>query len=456
MENKNFLSASGFACTIQRIIYADSIFLIWLRRLFLIYICAAGLINISFSVQSLLIPYVYKKDFIQEYLLAKATLAGVSAYLPLPDLAQRFIGHIANPIFPHPTPHPPPVAVIAWPLGFLDYQTAAIVWFLFEIICIALSLSIILQWFRVKKRFRILCISLCAVFAWNPFWEELVFGQLMSLLLLLLLLSWHYLRANCPIRGGFFLGLIISVKFVGWPIVLLMALKKRHLSAAMSIATIAAINAASMLVLGYEAVYYYYTKVVGDVSTLYRSHVSNFSLWGFGWRLFDGTGSQVIAGATAPPILVSPTLARAIALILPLSLLIVGLILARRMHDFDAAFSIMICVSILINPIAWVHYMILLLLPLLVVGRRLIENYFPRIENYVVVITGLFLLVSDRRWHELAVKLGGQVGIDNHAFVNPWILSILTMIPAFLILALIWLLNRLASISKRMEISNTI
>lgn len=440
---------SGFAQIIQRFISADSRAFIWLKRLFVIYLCVAGLINISFSAQALLKPYVYKKDFIQEYLLAKATLSGVNPYLPLPDLAQQFIGRLPNPIFPHPTPHPPPVALIAWPLGFMDYQAAAIVWFVFEIICIALSLSILLKWSRVKRRFCILMIGLLAIFVWNPFWEELVFGQLMTILLLLLLLSWQSFCVGCPIRGGVLLGIVISLKLVVWPILLFLALINNWRAVFASITAILMINVASMLLLGYETILLYYCSVGGMISKLYRGFVSNFSLWTVGFRLFEGTGSPVIAGATAPPIFMSAVLAHCVAVVLPLILLIVGLILALRSHDFDISFAIMICVSILVNPIAWVHYLILALFPLWVIAQTLLRYHFPRTETHVTIICGLLLLISHRRLHDFAVSLSATSAIGDSVSVNPWILVIFTMLPAILVLTLIWLLYRMALISKK-------
>jgi hypothetical protein len=220
-------------------------------------------------------------------------------------------------------------------------------------------------------------------------------------------------------------------------------LKKNWRAAGFSIAAIIAMNAASMLLLGYETVFFYYTEVGSMVSWLYRAHVSNFSLWSLGWRLFEGNGSLILAGAVAPPIFMSVVLARGIAVILPLLVLIVGLALAHRSSGFDTAFSIMICVSILVNPVVWIHYLILALLPLCVIARGLLEHHFPKTETNIAVICGLLLLVSVRRWYNPSVMLGVQSDIGSDAFVNPWILVIFTMLSALLILILIWLLYRL-------------
>lgn len=208
--NPTSFTRSYIGSLLQHLIYANSRRIIWLRRLIVIYFPAVGLFNIIFAAQSLHKPYVYQKDFIQEYLIAKATLAGISPYHPLPYLAQYFLGPLPKPIFPHPTPHPPPVAIIAWPLGLMTYPKAAIAWFLFELTCILWSLCILLKWSTNTIRARVLIFLLPAIFTWNPFWEELVYGQLMSLLLLLLLLTWQALRSNQFICGGILLGIAVS------------------------------------------------------------------------------------------------------------------------------------------------------------------------------------------------------------------------------------------------------
>ncbi len=66
-----------------------------------------GLTMLRFPMGSLVAPHVYRKDFLQEYLLARAIAEGVDPYLPIPMLADRFLGQLPVPLFPHPTPHPP-------------------------------------------------------------------------------------------------------------------------------------------------------------------------------------------------------------------------------------------------------------------------------------------------------------------------------------------------------------
>ena len=164
----------SYAAVFRRLVTARAPRFALLRRLLVVLGCVAGAVSLGFSAQSLRPPYVFMKDFIQEYLLARAMLAGVPPYLPLPDLAERFLGPLPNPIFPHPTPHPPPVGLMALPLGVLGYQQAAIAWYVFEVICVTAAVYLLLDWLGAATRVRVAIVTL-ALFAWNPFWEELLF-----------------------------------------------------------------------------------------------------------------------------------------------------------------------------------------------------------------------------------------------------------------------------------------
>jgi hypothetical protein len=51
--------------------------------------------------------------------------------------------------------------------------------------------------------------------------------------------------------------------------------------------------------------------------------------------------------------------------------------LARLARSFDTAFGILLCASIVVNPIAWDHYMVLTAIPMTIVFRRLRDVSFP-------------------------------------------------------------------------------
>src|SRR4051812_37983650 len=109
--------------------------------LILVLVCL-GIVNISKLAAAIASPDAYRKDFIQEYLLARAALQRLPAYAPLPVLAREIIGPLDRPIFPHPTPHPPAVVILALPFGFFSYRVATSLWLLMELICLYVTCSL--------------------------------------------------------------------------------------------------------------------------------------------------------------------------------------------------------------------------------------------------------------------------------------------------------------------------
>ena len=104
-----------------------------------------GVAGLWLAMQSLRPQYVYGKDFIQEYLLARAIRAGMNPYLPQRELAEAFGLELTDPTFPHPTPHPPGLALLSWPLAWFDYSLAAAAWMALELCCLVLGVGLLIE-----------------------------------------------------------------------------------------------------------------------------------------------------------------------------------------------------------------------------------------------------------------------------------------------------------------------
>jgi hypothetical protein len=417
--------------------------MVLLKYVLLFIMAIMGLVALQVNLISLLRPHVYKKDFIQEYLLAKAVLDGVDPYLYLPDLTLRLVGPVPNLILQHPTPHPPPVALLSLPLGLLSYEQAALVWFLFESACVLVAVYMLLRWLDKRPGLVLTLFVALLALAWSPFMEELVIGQLMTLLLVLLIAAWQALRAGDAIKGGVFLGCMIALKLMAWPVVIFLALRRNWRAVGAAGITALAANLAAALLMGFDRVVYFYREVSTIVSPLYRAHEGNFSAWTVGWRLFDGTGSPVLHGVQAPPLVSAPALARYVSFAAPVVLLGAGLALALRARSFDASFGVLVCVSILVNPVAWSHYLILASIPLVILGRRLLDLGLPRKESYALLALCLLLLIPRTELRRIILLLGGQELVAGASPDVPFASALLSFIPALAVLGLLWLVWRL-------------
>jgi hypothetical protein len=421
--------------------------MVLLKYIFLLSVTIMSLLGLKFILRSLQNPFIFRKDFLQEYLLARAVLDGVNPYLSLPELAQRFMISVPNWGLQHPTPHPPPVILISLPLGLLSYENAAVVWFLFEILCFGAGVYFLLHWLHERSGFVITAVTILLIFAWGPLQDELALGQLMALMLVILIGVWKALRSGNHIRGGVLLGCSIALKLIAWPIIVFLLFRKNWRAVIATGITLITANFGVALIIGVDRVLHYYLKVGKTVTPLYRAYSGNFSIFTIGWRLFEGTGSPVLFGLEAPPLVAAPDVAPYVSIAVSLAVLVVGFTMALRTKSFDISFGIMVCMCLLVTPVTWSHYLILTLIPIAITGRYLFDLDLPKKETWIFLVISLILFLPrlDPRWfimgHEIKEK-STQV---------PFVAAILTFIPAVTLIGLMWLLRSLNPIypSKR-------
>jgi len=344
---------------------------------------------------SLMPANFYQRDFIQEYLLAKALLKGENLYLPLVDLAKRLVPDLPVLLFSHPTPHPPPAALFFLPLAFLTYEQAVVVWFGIEIVCIFSIVAMLLKWLGVAKNWKMVALFSVILMAWEPFVIDIALGQISVFLLLFLLGSWLCLRQDHDVVGGILLGVVLALKLMAWPIVIYLVLRKRWRAVISSGLVVGISNLIMGKLIGFDTLLFYYFSVGPTVSAIYRGDVWNLSAWSMGWTLWDSFYSSI------SPLLQLSSLVDLISRFAPYSAVLSSLLLTAlslyfslQCKVFDLAFGILTCASILVNPVTWAHYFTWLVIPLAVLGRYLYLLKFPRPELRLTVLCVLIMLYS--------------------------------------------------------------
>ncbi len=382
-----------------------------------------------------------KKDFLQDFVMGKAVAHGINPYLPTSELVGRFVGKLPHLVFAHPCPHPPPVALLLVPLAPFDYQTGATIWFLLELLAIIAIVLLLSTHLKDKQRLWEKGLIVLAAFAWHPFGQELVLGQLGAPLLLLLILAWRSLREGRDLAGGVFLGLSLSIKLFTWPILLFYLVRKRWRASFATIASALLVNLLAVLVIGIQPVRYYFFEVSGRVFDSYKSAEYNLSLWTVGWRLFAGTGSPVLKDMHAHPLLNAPDIAPIVSILVVGVFLAAGFVLACKMREADASFGILICVSILISPVAWPHYIMQAALPAVIAIRQCLKRGLPGKASLLLLISCIPLFVP---YHGIRDRLlAGNPELGAGHFV-PFVLTLPIFLPAFgvlLLLAVLWMLG---------------
>jgi hypothetical protein len=350
-------------------------------------------------------------------------------------------------LLPHPLPHPPPAALLALPFGLVSYPTAAVVWFLFEAVCLGVSAFLLVRWLFQRPRALHYLGAGILLLLWSPVKDELAVGQLMSVLLLLLTVSWLLLRQGRDLAGGILLGLVLALKLVAWPVALFLLFQRRWKALFAAGGAFLAANLLGGLLIGFDRTVDYYLKVAGSVSLLYRAHERNFSIWTTGYRLFEGMGSSAGASVSSDPLVSAPGLAPFVSVGLALLLLAGSLYLALRSRSFDASLAIVICTSIVINPVAWSHYLLLALIPAAVILKSWTSGELPpgRKPWAVAALLLLFLATGIR---SLMLVVSGESINPTGLVTVSWAASLFSLSPLVAVLMTIAVFSPVDSLSS--------
>jgi alpha-1,2-mannosyltransferase len=307
-------------------------------------------------------------DFVQEWTSARNWLEGEPIY----DELSRSVANYIRPELVVTLPirynaHPPASVLLTLPFGVLPYFQAVVVWNLLSLAALGASLALILgrgglafprwAWWPVVS---LLLLS-------SPLAHQIILAQLNLVLLLLFAVAWRLDRAGHYAGCGAVIGLAAAIKiFPGF--LFLYCLAQRRITALMSgAATLAILNGLALAVLGKPAWVSYVTVVMPDV-TRFRAAWVNASITGYWSKLFDSPNTAVM------PVLTAPLLAKCLIALSSIALVAVFLGSARRAANQpqrDCAFAAGVIVALLLSPIFWHHYFVILALPLLVLWRWL-------------------------------------------------------------------------------------
>jgi hypothetical protein len=401
------------------------------------------LVGVKIFYDSLGQSVLYKKDFIQGYLMAKAILHGDNPYAPLPDLAEKWIAPNLDIALTHPTPHPIPVGVLCIPLASLGYKPAFLLWALVEMQLLLLSLALMNRAIGVTMKPAVYLAVTAFLVGWAPVTDELINGQLNLILLPLLLAAWIALRNQKFAIGGAFLGATIGLKLTGWPIVLFLLYRRKWKAVITSGITVSILHLIQICALGANVVLEYYGRVGPLIASIYRGHEANYSSWTWGKRVFGRFGRYFIAD----PLIYSAPIESLLTYTIPIAILLIGLSLAARATQFDTSFGVLIIVGVLISPVAWPHYLILALIPAVILYQRFkgaklsFKFYFS-----LFVLFYLTTLTMDTY-----IKLASRLSPERYSEglpLLPWWASILTLADAAPLFGMLYLLLKTDSVGQ--------
>jgi Glycosyltransferase family 87 len=256
-----------------------------------------------------------------------ALLTGGSPY-PAPDPANLL--HIANAFIT-----PPLLAVVGAPLSLLPFTMATAVW---NIACVV-ALVAALRLLGVRDR-RFFALVLCSF----PFISSIAFGQPDGAFALLAAIAWRW--RDSP-RGAIAVGALIAAKLLAWPLVLWLVVTRR-----IGLAAIAALSAAGWLVASWACIGF---KGLGQYPRLLSAET----------RAYGPRSHSFVAAIERLGL--SLLLAQMLAVVLA-TVIGVAIVLAAQRKD-EGWFTAALAVGLLVSPVMWQHYLVLLFVPLAITRR---------------------------------------------------------------------------------------
>jgi alpha-1,2-mannosyltransferase len=249
--------------------------------------------------------------------------------------------------------YPPPFLLLIRPLARLDLTTAFHVWSALDFMLLALG-ALMLTARTELKRYRL--VVLAGILLYGPVTDNLYWGQVQMLLLVLLLMLFRDERGDGGALGSVALGVATLVKI--YPAVLLghFLLTRRWRFVAQTLSVVLAGEVLGLYVFGPGANLDFVRECVSSVTGSSVGSPLNISFVTLVWRA--GHFVSFLRTRLALSILTLP-----IAILL---LVACGMAtrVAHARGESSRALGAWVAASVLVAPISWFHHMVLLLLPL--------------------------------------------------------------------------------------------
>jgi len=209
-------------------------------------------------------------------------------------------------------------------------------------------------------------------------------GQLNLVILLLLTGVWAADRSGRPLLAGTCLGIATAIKLFPGFLFLYFIIKGRWKTVIAGAASLFLLGGFTAALFGPEAYRYYFLVVLPRVAK-FRGLWANASLVGFWVKLFDPPAEY----PRVVPIWHSPAAARLGVVVSCSAILAILAWIVRRSKSLleqDLAFGLAVTAMLLVSPITWDHYLLLLLVPIALTWVRLPQSDAARILFTAILI----------------------------------------------------------------------
>ncbi len=356
-------------------------------------------------------------DFYQEWLSARNLLSGRRVYAPVRESFAVHTGHdlTGAQLVWDRNVHPPSSVLLAVPFAPLDYPRGFLAWNIASLIALAASVRLVLRGLAVSWHPGLILPAVCLLLTCEPLRHSLFQGQLNLVLLVLLTAAWFADRRGRHVLAGGLVGAATAIKLFPAFLLAYFVFRGDRRAVLSAVLTLALVTAATLLCCGRQP-FDDYAREVLPTATLWRGSFTNCSLTALWNKLFAPTGHHGPVQA-APGGVWLATVMTLGTLAVVLGAVARKCWIARTHADTDAAFALAVVGMLLVSPVTWDHYFVLLLLPLAIAGRSVRARtasravyltaagliWLPTIRLSMALCPGAYAAATATPLHTLAV-----------------------------------------------------
>lgn len=374
------------------------------------------------------------RDFFQEWSSARSWREGQPVYMELQDAAERYLGRprvAGERLMFARNAHPPAAVLLALPFAWLTYPNGMLAWNLLSLAALAFAVAGIVRHEHVVLQPWMALPAIVAALLCSPLRQQVLQGQLNLVLLAILTAAWMADRRGRPILAGSLVGMAAAVKLFPGFVIVYFLVTRRFVSAVAAVTSAGLTMMLALVVLGPQAFRDYLREVMPMVST-FTNIWANASLAGFWTKWFDGgvTNTVIPPGpAHIPPVVFLPAIAWAGLVISMIATLAVWAHKVRRLPP-DRGFGITLVAMLLLSPITWDHYFLLLLLPIVQAWQAFPDHSLQRIELILVVIAMMLSPVMFVQAFAGAGTVPAVFGASLHFFALSGLFLLMVSLPS--------------------------
>jgi hypothetical protein len=264
------------------------------------------------------------------------------------------------------TPHPPAWLLLITPFMLLPISWGVLAWDLAALVALAGALAVVAAELRLRLSPWGAALALAFIIFWPPLLGTLLEGQVSTVLLLLCALAWRWTRHGKTAHAGLALGLAAALRLFPALLVIYFALRRDWRAVLAAGAAFAVASLALLPIVGVSSYAAYLTREVPASTADWIAHPHNTSLSGVVYHVL-GSFSELTGEASLP---------RMLGILLGAALVAALLVVSYQRRSAplvqdEATWLAYIPAAMLVTPLMWIHYYVLLLLPLAVLAARL-------------------------------------------------------------------------------------